>query len=127
MSSHILGEVARLAHRIGIIHEGRLLQELDVDELERNRQRRLQVQTRDIEATQGVLCEAGFASHSSSNGTIVLETESAVEHPDEIARVLVEAGHAPTMLNVEQEDLEHYFLRLVGQDNSDRPVMNGQG
>ena len=32
MSSHILAEVARLAGRIGIIHQGRLLQELDVDE-----------------------------------------------------------------------------------------------
>ena len=116
MSSHILGEVARLAHRIGIIHEGRLLQELDVNELERNRQRRLLVQTRDIEATQGVLCEAGFATHSSSNGAIVLEAEQAVEHPDEIAKLLVEAGQAPTMLRVEQEDLEHYFLRLVSQE-----------
>ena len=114
MSSHILGEVSRLAHRIGIIHQGRLLQELDINELERNRQRRLLVQTRDIGATQGVLCEAGFASHSSSNGVIVLETGQAVEHPDEIARILVEAGHAPTMLNVDQEDLEHYFLRLIG-------------
>ena len=31
MSSHILAEVARLASRIGIIHEGRLLQELDAE------------------------------------------------------------------------------------------------
>ncbi len=53
MSSHILGEVSRLAHRIGIIHQGRLLQELDVDELERNRQRRLLVQTRDIGGDPG--------------------------------------------------------------------------
>ena len=41
MASHILAEVSRLAQRIGIIHNGYLLQELDVDELERNRRRRL--------------------------------------------------------------------------------------
>jgi len=46
MSSHILAEVARLAKRIGIIHKGRLLQELDIDELERNRRRRLLLRTR---------------------------------------------------------------------------------
>ena len=33
MSSHILAEVAHLADRIGIIHEGRLLEELDREEL----------------------------------------------------------------------------------------------
>ena len=38
--------------------------------------------------------------------------------PDDIATLLVEAGQAPTMLAVEQEDLEHYFLRLVGQMKS---------
>ena len=37
MASHILAEVSRLSRRIGIIHEGRLIQELDVDELEHNR------------------------------------------------------------------------------------------
>jgi ABC-2 type transport system ATP-binding protein len=35
VSSHILGEVSRLATRIGIIHQGRLIQELGVDELKR--------------------------------------------------------------------------------------------
>ena len=33
MSSHILGEVAHLADRIGIVHEGRLLEECSREEL----------------------------------------------------------------------------------------------
>jgi ABC-2 type transport system ATP-binding protein len=33
MSSHILAEVAHLADRIGIVHDGRLIEELDRDEL----------------------------------------------------------------------------------------------
>ena len=49
MSSHILAEVARLAQRIGIIHQGHLLQELNMEELERNRRRRLLVRVRDVE------------------------------------------------------------------------------
>ena len=40
--------------------------------------------------------------------------EAALERPDDIAARLVNAGQAPTMLNVEQEELERYFLRLVG-------------
>jgi ABC-2 type transport system ATP-binding protein len=34
ISSHILGEISRLAARIGIIHEGRLLQEIETSELQ---------------------------------------------------------------------------------------------
>src|SRR5215471_10772174 len=43
MSSHILGEVDRLATRIGIVHRGRLIEELDSAALERHRDPRLEV------------------------------------------------------------------------------------
>lgn len=33
MSSHLLDEVAQLADRIGIIHEGKLIEEVDYREL----------------------------------------------------------------------------------------------
>jgi ABC-2 type transport system ATP-binding protein len=114
MSSHILGEVSRLAKRIGIIHQGRLLQELDVDELERNRRRRLVLRTRDCPAARSVLLRAGFSAEMTSDGTVEIKDHAAIERPDDIATRLVNAGHAPTMLDVEEEDLEHYFLRLVG-------------
>lgn len=116
MSSHILAEVSRLAQRIGIIHHGRLLQELDVDELERNRRRRLLVRARDCQAAHAVLAGAGFTTEITSDGTIVVKDSAAIERPDDVATLLVNAGHAPTMLNVEEEDLEHYFLRLIGME-----------
>lgn len=116
MSSHILGEVSRLAHRIGIIHQGRLILQLDVSELERNRRRRLLIRTREYEAATVALIRAGYSPEITNNGTIELKDDSAIGRPDDVAICLVNAGHAPTMLNVEQEDLEHYFLRLVGMD-----------
>lgn len=116
MSSHILGEVSRLAQRIGIIHQGRLLQELDVNELECNRRRRLVIRTRDNQAARAVLVSAGFSTTIVSD-SIEVKDSAAIERPDEIATRLVNAGHPPTMLNVEEEDLEHYFLRLVGIKN----------
>ena len=116
MSSHILGEVARLAHRIGIIHQGRLLQELDIAELERNRQRQLLIRARDIKVAQSVLSAAGFAAEMTTNGAIALMDTAAVDRPDDIATLLVKAGQAPTMLKVEEEDLEHYFLRMIGRE-----------
>ena len=116
MSSHILGEVSRLAQRIGIIHKGRLLQELDVDELERNRRSRLVLRARDVHATHSVLLGAGFTADITADEAIEIKDAAAIERPDEIATLLVKAGHAPTMLDVDQEDLEHYFLRLIGME-----------
>lgn len=116
MSSHILGEVSRLAHRIGIIHQGRMLQELDVDELERNRRRRLIIRTRHPQAARSVLLDAGFSTEIASDGSIEAKDTAAIERPEDIATRLVHTGHAPTMLHVEEEDLEHYFLRLIGID-----------
>jgi ABC-2 type transport system ATP-binding protein len=126
MSSHILGEVSRLAQRIGIIHQGQLLQELDVAELERNRRRRLVIRARQPQAALSVLTGAGFSAVISSgtvssdavlsDAAIQVMDEAAIERPDDVATRLVNAGHAPTMLNVEEEDLEQYFLRLIGKN-----------
>lgn len=118
MSSHILGEVSRLAKRIGIIHQGRLLQEIDVDELERNRRRRLVLGARDAQGARAVLAAAGFCADAMADGNIAVKDQAAMDQPDDIAARLVLAGYAPTKLNVEEEDLEHYFLRLVGMDGA---------
>ncbi len=120
MSSHILAEVARLAQRIGIIHAGRLLQELDVDALERNRQRRLLLQARDLVAANQALAAAGQPGTVLADGNIAIEDPRAIERPDDINRLLVGAGAAPTRLVVEEEELEPYFLRLVGVNGGGR-------
>jgi ABC-2 type transport system ATP-binding protein len=114
MSSHILTEVDRLATRIGIIHEGRLLEELDREKLRELRSPHLEVQARDLGAAQAVLTRAGFdvkAAHSA----LLLTQARAMDGPDEVATILVQAGTPPTRLTVEQEDLEGHFLRLTGE------------
>lgn len=114
MSSHILTEVDRLATRIGIIHKGRLIEELDTDGLEKLRARRLEVKTRNLEAAQLSLQSAGYKL-STRDGMILLDDEHAIERPDVIAHILVNAGTPPTHLTVEQENLEDYFLRLTNE------------
>jgi len=114
MSSHILAEVALLAQRIGILHQGRLLQELSLEELERNRRRRLVLRARDLPAAQRALAAAGQAAECLPDGSLALADAAVIERPDEIARLLVAAGVPPTQLLVDEEALEPYFLRLVG-------------
>jgi ABC-2 type transport system ATP-binding protein len=121
LCSHILAEVSRLAQRIGIIHEGRLLQELAVEELERNRRRRLVVRTRDDRAALAALQNAGWPAQLDADGAIEIEDVTAIDRPDDVATRLVQAGWPPTTLRVEEEDLERYFLRLVGMDRRGAP------
>jgi ABC-2 type transport system ATP-binding protein len=118
MSSHILPEVDRLATRIGIIHKGHILEELDTDKLERLRARYLVVKARDLNAARTTLIDAGYAVTSRDhNESLRLEQPRAVDAPEQVAQILVRAGIPPTRLAVEQENLEEYFLRLTGEES----------
>jgi len=112
MSSHILTEVDRLATRIGIIHKGALIEELDTDKVEKLRARRLEVKARNLEAAQTSLQNAGY-KFVLDGETMVFDDPHVIEHPDEIARVLVNAGAPPTHLAIEQQNLEEHFIQLT--------------
>ncbi len=114
MSSHILTEVDRLATRIGIIHQGRLIEELEAKQVETLRTRRLEIQTRDLTAARSILTNAAYGSVTTQGASLTLSDPRAVEAPDEIARLLVNAGAPPTHLAVVQENLEEHFLQLIG-------------
>jgi ABC-2 type transport system ATP-binding protein len=111
MSSHILTEVDKLADRIGIIHKGQLIEELDAARLEEIRSRQLVVEARDLVKARDVL--ADFELASLGDNRLGLKDRRAVETPDRIATMLVNAGAPPTHLALEQENLEDYFLRLT--------------
>ncbi len=113
MSSHILTEVDKLATRIGIIHQGKLIEELDTQKLEKLRARHLEVQVRNIEAAQICLQSAGY-KYTLKGETIILNDAHALSRPDDIAHILVNAGVAPTRLAIEQQNLEEHFLELTG-------------
>lgn len=114
LSSHILAEVARVATRVGIIHAGRLVEEFATADLPRRCRRRLVVDAPDRAAARAVLVGAGYAIGDEPGGMIRVDDGSAWRRPDEVSRLLVESGVAPTRIAVEQEDLEAHFLRTVG-------------
>ena len=111
MSSHILSEVNLLADRIGIIHKGKLIEELDTARLEEIRARQLVVVTRDPAKAREAL--ASFALTNLEDGRLAIKDARAIEAPELIATLLVNAGAPPIHLAVEQENLEEYFLGLT--------------
>ena len=110
MSSHILAEVDLLADRIGIIHKGEMIEELDAARLEKLRAKQLIVETRDLVKAREALADFEFTS---VNGHLAIKDARAVKAPEMIATLLVNAGTPPTHLAIEQENLEEHFLRLT--------------
>lgn len=115
ISSHLLSEVAKIANKIGIIHEGKLLQEIEAAELNRFLKQRLILDARQKNRVLSVLEEAGISCFLNEKGLIESYTSTAIHRPDDIARLLVDQGCPPTRLLVEEEDLESYFLRAIGK------------
>lgn len=114
LSSHILAEVAHLADRIGIVHKGRLLQELDYDELRRRTRRHLDIGVSDPDRAAALLRERLGIDAIERIPEGALRLFGGLDRSAEIARLLVEAGLDLTHLIPAQEDLESYFMRLTG-------------
>lgn len=119
LSSHILSEIAKMATRIGIIHQGKLIQEVDRKELEHLRQKRLLLNSRQKTKAKQELIKSGYSVSENKDGKLIIRDKQAIEQPDRIASSLVKAGCPPTLLQVEEEDLESYFLRLIGMTGGD--------
>ena len=92
MSSHILAEVAHLADRIGIVHEGRLLEELDRDEL-RAKERALRGGAASRSPTRAAtLLASGRLRARRARRRPACASSTPTDARAEIARVLVGAG-----------------------------------
>lgn len=116
ISSHILVEISRIATRIGIIHEGRLIQELDTEQMHQLRKRSLLISVEDENGAISILEKEGFKITVTRERFLELTGKNAILHPEKVNSLLVNAGYPPTMLKVEEEDLESYFLRIIEKE-----------
>jgi ABC-2 type transport system ATP-binding protein len=116
ISSHILGEISKFANRIGIIHEGKLVQESETAHMERSRYRKLHVDARDNEGAESILIKNGYTVATAEGGFLEVSGKDAINFPEKVASLLVHEGSPPVMLKVEEEDLESYFLRIIGKE-----------
>jgi ABC-2 type transport system ATP-binding protein len=112
LSSHILSEIAKLTTRTGVIHKGALIQEMTSAELHEKIIKKLIIQTRDNSKASEILKRNGFENEI-HNETIELFSKRAIETPEDIAALLVQHRIPPKQIYEFEEDLEHYFLRLI--------------
>lgn len=114
MSSHILAEVAHLADRIGIVHDGHLVEELGYDELRARAGSYLEVSVSNVEQAVTLLKGRLGIRRVERLAGDGLRLFDGLDHAAEIARVLVGDGLDLTRLCLVEEDLESHFLRLTG-------------
>ncbi len=113
MSSHILSEVAHLADRIGIVHAGRLIEEISSDDLHAATRLCVEVTVSQPERAIAILAEQlGIVRVEQVAGQ--LHVFDGLDRTAEIARVLVSAGIDLISLYPREEDLETHFMRLTG-------------
>ncbi len=112
ISSHRLHEIEQVCHRVGIIHQGKLLYEGAVGPLLVSDEFVSIGCNRQTEALS-ILSEAGFSVEPGNNGTILVKapTDPIAAHAN---RRLVEAGFEVTELVRRKATLEEIFLQLTG-------------
>lgn len=114
ISSHILSEIQQIATKIGIIHKGELLEEIDYEELQKRNRNYINIKVSDDKRASFVLEQKlGIKDYVlwEKNNLRVYErlTEAST-----INKVLVSNNLSIDELCLKADSLEDYFLRLTG-------------
>lgn len=116
ISSHILGELSKLATHYGFIEKGHIVKEISAAELEAACRKCVRVEVSDIKALVRVLDrmekEYEVISDTQANiyGGIVLS---------ELVMGLAEEGCTLISSHEQDEDLETYYINLIGGEGND--------
>lgn len=114
ISSHILSEVEQLVDRMGIIHEGKLLEEIKFDDLRKRNRKYIEFQVlNDNKAT--LLLENHFGIvdyevHEEGN----IRVYSHFGQQGQINKVFVQSDIEVLKIMMSEDKLEDYFTKLVG-------------
>ncbi len=114
ISSHILSEVEQLADQVGILHQGRLLEEISLAELMKRNRTYMEFQVSN-ENKAALLLEQQFGiADYEVRGDGSLRIYSHLGQQGNLNRVFVQEGLEVTKMAISGETLEDYFVRLIG-------------
>lgn len=109
ISSHILGELEKIATHYGIIRQGRMIMEMSASELEGRARVFVSLKARDMNSAKALL-KARFESVREEDGYIrvydVEDTEGIVEY-------LLKNGQAISEIKKNKIGLEEYYVELM--------------
>lgn len=111
LSSHLLGEVEEVAHRVGIIREGTIVEVDSVNNLKKLALKEMKIEFHsDLELKQFTSnIPTGIINDLKINGTVVTLTASR-ENLTKIMGILAQAGKIND-LDIQSPDLEDIFMK----------------
>ncbi|PDY44685.1 ATP-binding cassette domain-containing protein [Bacillus pseudomycoides] len=113
ISSHILSEVQQLANRIGIIHEGKLLKESSMQELEGNFKKHLSLKVDKIDESINIL--KGMINKLDYQLTPErILINNYVENTAHLNTALVNSGIGVFEIVTLKQSLEDYYMNITG-------------
>lgn len=116
ISSHILSEIQQLASTIGIIHNGKLLEEITFEELKKKNRKYIEVKVSD-DAKACMLLEKkldvyNYEVHEDNT----IRIYSYYDMISEVNKMFVENDIDVVKLGLSEDNLEDYFIKLTGGD-----------
>lgn len=112
ISSHILGELFKVATHFGVIRKGELVEEFSRDELSEKCKQNIKVVVDNIEKAENIVREKFTANYNVIDGNTLLINYD-LDSIDVINAALVNAGVGVKHLSLYGLDLEGYFIELM--------------
>ena len=119
ISSHILSEIEQVADLIGVIHKGKLLEEITIGELRKRNRRYLEFQVSNQKKAV-VFLEQQFQINDyevHEQGKIRIYSHFGEE--GKLNRALIENNIEVSKITMSEDRLEDYFVKLIGGRASD--------
>ena len=111
ISSHILGELEKIATHYGIIRQGKMIMELSAEEMDARAQVFVSLKTGDMQGAKSVLA-AKFADVREEDGYLRVYD---VEDTATIVDCLMKNGHVISEMKKNKIGLEEYYIELMSQ------------
>lgn len=113
ISSHILGELSKLANRYGIIQNGVLIEEFDAEELEERCKRCQKIKVNDVSLASRILEEKLAITNYDVLENKEIRIFEKIDEAAVINRALMEGGAELYESYLAGQDLEGYFMDLL--------------
>lgn len=111
ISSHLLGELEKIATHYGIIRQGKMIMELSAEEMESRAQVFVSLRTADMQGAKTVLAER-FEDVREEEGYLRVY---AVEDTAAIVDYLMKNGHVVNEIKKNKIGLEEYYIELMSR------------
>ena len=111
ISSHILGELEKIATHYGIIRQGRMIMELSAEEMDSRAQIFVSLKTKDMKGAKEVL-RANFDTVREEDGYLRVYD---VDDTAAIVDTLMKNGHIPSEIKKNKIGLEEYYVELMSE------------